>query len=100
MKRLIMSMVAVCLAWGASATIVLPKILGSNMVLQQNCDANLWGKAEPNNKVTVEVSWNRGKTTTKSDADGNWAVKVSTPAGSYQHTLSQSAMTRSLCLRM
>ena len=91
MKRLIMSMVAVCLAWGASATIVLPKILGSNMVLQQNCDANLWGKAEPNKKVTIEVSWRKGKIATKSDADGNWAVTVSTPAGSYQkHTITIS----------
>ena len=84
-------MVAVCLAWGASATIVLPKILGSNMVLQQNCDANLWGKAEPNKKVAIEVSWRKGKITTKSDAEGNWKVVVATPAGSYQkHTITIS----------
>ena len=91
MKRLIMSMVAVCLAWGASATIVLPKVLCSNMVLQQNCEANLWGKADANKKVTISVSWSKDKIRTTSDAEGNWAVKVATPAGSYdKHTITIS----------
>ena len=44
MKRLLSTIVAVCLFGGASATIVLPKVLGSNMVLQQQSEVNLWGK--------------------------------------------------------
>ena len=84
-------MVAVCLAWGASATIVLPRVLCSNMVLQQNCEANLWGKADANKKVTISVSWSKDKIRTTSDAEGNWAVKVATPAGSYdKHTITIS----------
>ena len=88
MKRLIMSMVAVCLAWGASATIVLPKILGSNMVLQQSCDANLWGKAEPNKKVVITTTWSKAKTVVKADADGKWFARVATPVagGPYEVT--------------
>ena len=54
MKRIIFAIVAVLLSWGASAAIVLPKVLGSNMVLQQNCEINLWGKADANKKVTYE----------------------------------------------
>ncbi len=83
MKRLLLSVVAVCLFGGASATIVLPKVLGSNMVLQQQSEANLWGKAAPNRKVTVEVSWSDAKVLTRSDAEGRWAVKVATPAASF-----------------
>lgn len=83
MKRLIMTVAAACLCWGASAAIVLPKVLGSNMVLQQQSEVNLWGKADANAKVTVEVSWSGDKVQTHSDAEGRWAVKVATPAASF-----------------
>ena len=84
MKRLLSTIVAVCLFGGASATIVLPKVLGSNMVLQQQSEVNLWGKAEPNRKVTVEASWSDAKILTRSDAEGRWAVKVATPEASFE----------------
>ena len=84
-------MVAVCLAWGASATVVLPKILGSNMVMQQNSEVKLWGKSEADKGVTVVVSWAKGKIKTKADDKGNWSVRVATPAGSYdKHTITIS----------
>ena len=83
MKKLILAVVAVLLSWGASATIVLPKVLGSNMVLQQNSEVNLWGKADANKKVTITVSWQKGKIQTVADGEGNWAVKVATPAASW-----------------
>ena len=91
MKKLFLLMAAVALSLGASAKVVLPKILGSNMVIQQNADVNLWGKADANKKVVVKVSWSKDKIQTKADADGNWAVKVATPAGSYEkHTITIS----------
>ena len=91
MKKLILAVVAVLLSWGASATIVLPKVLGSNMVLQQNSEVNLWGKADANKKVTIIVSWQKGKIQTVADGDGKWAVKVATPAASWdKHTITIS----------
>ena len=91
MKKLILAVVAVLLSWGASAAIVLPKVLGSNMVLQQNSDVNLWGKADANKKVTIIVSWQKGKIQTVADNDGKWAVKVATPAASWdKHTITIS----------
>ena len=70
---------------------VLPKVLGSNMVLQQNADVNLWGKADADAKVTVKVSWDKAKIKTTADENGNWAVKVATPAGSFdKYTISIS----------
>lgn len=84
-------MAAVVLSLGASAKVVLPKVLGSNMVLQQNADVNLWGKADADAKVTVKVSWDKAKIKTTADENGNWAVKVATPAGSFdKYTISIS----------
>ena len=86
-----MLVAATALAFGASAKVVLPKVLGSNMVLQQNADVNLWGKADADAKVTVKVSWDKAKIKTKADENGNWAVKVATPAGSFdKYTISIS----------
>ena len=91
MKKLFLLMAAVALSLGASAKVVLPKILGSNMVIQQNADVNLWGKADADAKVTVKVSWDKTKIKTKADENGNWAVKVATPAGSFdKYTISIS----------
>lgn len=91
MKKLLLLVAATALAFGASAKVVLPKVLGSNMVLQQNADVNLWGKADADAKVTVKVSWDKAKIKTKADENGNWAVKVATPAGSFdKYTISIS----------
>lgn len=91
MKKLLLLVAAVALSFGASAKVVLPKVLGSNMVLQQNADVNLWGKADADAKVTVKVSWDKAKIKTQADENGNWAVKVATPAGSFdKYTISIS----------
>ncbi len=83
MKHLILLIVAVCFFYNMSATIVLPKILGNNMLLQQKSEANLWGTAKPNTKVKISVSWSSDKIQTKSDENGRWAVKVQTPEASF-----------------
>lgn len=83
MKKLLISLAALTMTLTLSAKITLPKVLGSNMVLQQQSEANLWGKAEADKKITVNVSWDKKKITTRSDKDGNWAIKVATPAASF-----------------
>jgi sialate O-acetylesterase len=72
------------------AEIKLPAIFGSHMVLQQKTDAAIWGKATENKTVRVTTSWNKKSYTAKSDADGNWKLKVSTPdaGGPYSITIS------------
>ena len=91
MKKLLLLVAAVALSFGASAKVVLTKVLGSNMVLQQNADVNLWGKADADAKITVKVSWDKAKIKTQADENGNWAVKVATPAGSFdKYTISIS----------
>ena len=71
---------AVALAWlaggRASAGWELPSVISSNMVLQQEAKAPVWGWDEPGTTVTVAF---RGRTfTTTCAADGRWEVQVAT----------------------
>ena len=68
------------LAGSVSAKVVLPAIFSDNMVLQQNAQVNLWGKATPGERVSVKASWTNKTVTTKAAADGKWTVKLKTPA--------------------
>lgn len=64
------------------AEIVLPDILSDHMVLQQQSDVHLWGKATPGNTLTVYSTW--GKTAeTQVAQDGSWIITLSTPAATY-----------------
>lgn len=83
MKHFILSIAAICFFCNVSATIVLPKILGNNMLLQQKSEANLWGTAKPNAKIKVSVSWSSDKIHTNSDDNGRWFVKIPTPEASF-----------------
>ena len=92
MKKLLQRLCALCAVCAVCATteakIVLPEIVGDNMVLQQQTDARLWGKAAPKSTITVTVSWTGDKFTTRADRDGQWLLSVRTPAASYdEHTV-------------
>lgn len=49
------------------------------MLLQQSTIANIWGKANPKEKVVVTVSWSKKTYATIAGDDGRWLVKISTP---------------------
>ena len=55
-----------------SADVKLPSIIGSNMVLQQDAEVPIWGKANPGERVTV--SFNGQKVSAKSCSKGYWMV--------------------------
>lgn len=65
---LLMSVVCV------QAQIRLPKVIGSNMVLQQQKEVAIWGTAASGQAIRVQF----GKQTqrTKADANGQWQVKL------------------------
>ena len=62
------------------AEIKLPAIFGDNMVLQQQTNAAIWGKASPNETVEVICSWDKKSYSAKSDKEGAWKLKVKTPS--------------------
>lgn len=63
-------------------------LFADNMVLQQNTDAAIWGKAEPDAKVTITTTWSKEKTVVHADSEGKWSARVATPAagGPYEMT--------------
>ena len=69
------------LAGSVSAKVVLPAIFSDNMVLQQNAQVNLWGKATPGERVSVKTSWTDKAVTTKAAADGKWDREVENACG-------------------
>ena len=96
MKRISFLLTALaCLLTAAQAKVVLPSILGNDMVLQRNTEVNLWGEAEPNKKVTITASWTKEKFSAKADKDGKWATKIPTgeAGGPYTMTFSDGDKT-------
>ena len=70
------------------AKVKLAPIFADNMVLQQQTDAALWGKAEPGAKIKISTTWSKDKVTVVADADGKWFTRIATPAagGPYELT--------------
>lgn len=56
-------------------------LISDNMVLQQQTEVRLWGRAAPNEQVKVSVSWAKKANHCTADADGNWSILVQTPQG-------------------
>lgn len=58
----------------ANAKILLPQILGNDMVLQREKPINIWGFANAGEKVTVNFA--KQTKTTIADAKGNWMITL------------------------
>src|SRR5690606_9445660 len=58
----------------AEAEVVLPRILGHNMVLQRNKPVVIWGTAAAGEQVNVEFAGQKGQST--ADALGNWRITL------------------------
>ncbi len=58
----------------AFAAVRVPAIIGDNMVLQQGMKVRIWGWANPNEQVNVEIANQKAKAT--ADAKGNWQALI------------------------
>lgn len=56
-----------------------------HMVLQQNCQALIWGHGDAGRTVSVTTSWDGRSYKAVVDTDGVWRVYASTPEASYNH---------------
>ena len=88
MKRIFLSLIICCLSFSVSAKVVLPKMFGDNMVLQQQTECNIWGKADKGRTIVVITSWDKKSYSAPVDQDGNFSVKIQTPkaGGPYEIT--------------
>ncbi len=62
------------LAMPAFAAVKLPALISDNMVLQQDLPANVWGWADPGEKVTVKLGAKSAEAT--ANEKGQWSVKL------------------------
>jgi sialate O-acetylesterase len=69
------------------AIIRLPPPISSNMVLQQNSQATLWGWANPTERFVIISSWKTTVDSVMAFNSGKWKVKVSTPAAGGPYTI-------------
>ncbi|RYD77669.1 MAG: hypothetical protein EOP84_15255, partial [Verrucomicrobiaceae bacterium] len=68
------SCASLLLSLPVQADVRLPALISDNMVLLQDSPANVWGWADPQEKVTVSFG---GKTAeTVADVEGKWSVKL------------------------
>ena len=91
MKRLVLFLIVYLLLFTGSlvhAEVTLPRVIGSNMVLQRDIQVPIWGWASAGEEVTVTLSTEAegaepiSTTTVVADADGNWQTKLpATQAG-------------------
>ncbi|RYZ25249.1 MAG: sialate O-acetylesterase, partial [Sphingobacteriales bacterium] len=65
----------------------LPAVISSNMVLQQQSDARLWGWSEPGEKIFVTTSWNGRIDSVTATGNAVWEIKVPTPVAGGPYTI-------------
>ena len=90
MKRILLTLAALGTALTMQAKVVLPGIFGDNMVLQQQSEAQFWGKAAPGKKVTIRPPWSTQGITANVGKDGRWRAAVPTPEAGGPYTIELS----------
>ena len=61
------------------ATIRVPNILGSHMVLQQNSTVKIWGWGAPEEAVTIKTNWDTITYKTQAGNGAKWQTEIKTP---------------------
>jgi sialate O-acetylesterase len=80
--------VALGLALAGTAELSLPSLISNHMMLQQGAKVPIWGKADPGDRVTVQVANRKAKGT--ACEGGEWMVKLGRlkAGGPYEMTVS------------
>lgn len=87
LKYLFCALIASIFTLSSEAFIILPEVFTDNMVLQQKELNTLWGTGNPGKTITVTTSWDNKKQQGVIDAEGNWKLKVKTPAAGGPYTI-------------
>lgn len=82
-RNLLITLLVLLTGISAIAKVIPSQLISDNMVLQQQTEIKLWGKADPNSKVKISPSWSKRKYVCTSDADGFWLISIQTPKASY-----------------
>ena len=80
------------------AIIRLPPIVSSNMVLQQNSQATLWGWSDPSERFTIACSWKNTVDSITAFNSGKWKAKISTPVAGGPYTITIKGRANTIVL--
>ena len=69
------------------AQIEFPSFISSNMVLQQQTEASIWGWVEKGTKVKIKCSWDNSEYSAVANENGKWQTKVKTPKAGGPYTI-------------
>lgn len=72
--------------------------MSSNMVLQQNSQATLWGWADPSERFTITCSWKNAVDTVTAFNSGKWKAKISTPSAGGPYTVTIKGRSNTIVL--
>ena len=98
MKKFICVICAICgFIAVAQSKITLPSFFSDNMVLQQQSECNIWGKADVGKSVVVITSWDKKSYSAKVDDNGEFLLKIKTPeaGGPYDITFALATTSNS-----
>lgn len=87
MKKTLASFSLVFITAISFASIRLPNVIGSNMVLQQQSTTKLWGWASPAEKIFITTSWDNKTDSVIATRDANWIKEIQTPAAGGPYTI-------------
>ena len=97
MKRIALFFISYFIFSLVEARVTLPQFFSDNMVLQQQTECNIWGKADVGKSVVVITSWDKKSYSVKVDDNGDFLVKVKTPkaGGPYDITFALATVSKS-----
>ena len=93
-KKCIMIACAFFVAVALQAKVSLPAFFSDGMVMQQQSQASLWGKASKGKIVEVTTGWDGQTYTTRADEQGKWKLTVQTPAAGGPYDITSPAAAR------
>ena len=86
-KTFLFAFLVLSISISSVAGIRLPAVIASNMVLQQNSKATLWGWADPNEKIIITTSWNNARDSVTGNSNAGWKIRIPTPTAGGPYTI-------------
>jgi sialate O-acetylesterase len=80
------------------AIVRLPPVMSSNMILQQNTQATIWGWSDPSERFTITCSWKITTDSVTAPNSGKWKVRVSTPSAGGPYIITIKGRTNTIVL--
>ncbi|MFD0752066.1 sialate O-acetylesterase [Mucilaginibacter calamicampi] len=97
-KYLLPLLAVLLCATNSFALVRVPPIIGSNMVLQQNAKATLWGWGDASERFTVISSWKTTPDEVTSSPAGKWKIQIATPPAGGPYTITLKGRSNTIVL--